>query len=74
MYILEGGYSAFFKANPTRCYPMNYVEMGDKAHEDACERGLSKIKKRSKIGRAATFGVFGRMPVVNQSPDRKVTL
>ena len=74
MYILEGGYSAFFKANPTRCFPMSYVEMGAKEHEIACELGLSKIKKRSKIGRAATFGVFGRVATGDQSPERKVTL
>jgi M-phase inducer tyrosine phosphatase len=76
MYILEGGYSAFFKSNPTRCFPMSYVEMGAKEHEVACELGLSRIKKRSKIGRAATFGVFGRPAAAGepQSPERKVTL
>jgi M-phase inducer tyrosine phosphatase len=70
LYILEGGYSAFFKTHPTRCFPQSYVEMGAKEHERACERGLSKIRQRSKIGRAATFAAFGRpaAPIAESPP------
>lgn len=59
MYILEGGYSAFFSEYKDHCYPQSYIKMGDKAHEHACERGLGKIKQRSKLARASTF-TFGQ--------------
>lgn len=43
-----------------RCFPQNYVEMNDKEYENACERGLGRIKQqRSKLGRAQTFA-FGQ--------------
>ncbi|MCJ1249246.1 cell division cycle 25 [Trapelia coarctata] len=59
-YILDGGYSAFFKEHRVRCFPQNYVEMNDKEYENACERGLGRIKQqRSKLGRAQTFA-FGQ--------------
>ncbi|KAI5283566.1 cell division cycle- protein, partial [Ascosphaera aggregata] len=59
MYILEGGYSAFFSEYKNHCFPQSYIKMGDKAHEFACERGLGKIKQRSKLARASTF-TFGQ--------------
>ncbi|KAI5294429.1 cell division cycle 25 [Ascosphaera acerosa] len=81
MYILEGGYSAFFSEYKNHCYPQSYIRMGDKAHEFACERGLGKIKKRSKLARASTFtfGQDDRMtmpklsfsnPRIDESPTR----
>lgn len=60
MYILDGGYSAFFLQNKLRCFPPNYVEMGAKEHANACERGLGRIKQqRGKLSRAQTFA-FGQ--------------
>ena len=60
IYILDGGYSSFFKQYKDRCFPQNYVEMNDKAHEADCERGLGRIKQpRAKLGRAQTFA-FGQ--------------
>ena len=60
VYILDGGYSAFFKEHKIRCFPQSYVEMNDKAHASACERGLGRIKQqRAKLGRAQTFA-FGQ--------------
>lgn len=60
MYILDGGYSAFFLQNRLRCFPPNYVEMGAKEHASACERGLGRIKQqRGKLSRAQTFA-FGQ--------------
>ncbi|KAI1908790.1 m-phase inducer phosphatase [Ophidiomyces ophidiicola] len=59
MYILYGGYSAFFSEHRSLCYPQNYVEMAAKEHEFACERGLGKVKQRSKLSRAQTFA-FGQ--------------
>lgn len=60
MYILDGGYSAFFLQNRVRCHPQNYVEMGAKEHANACERGLGRMKQqRGKLSRAQTFA-FGQ--------------
>jgi M-phase inducer tyrosine phosphatase len=54
-YILDGGYSSFFKAHQTRCFPQNYVEMDAKEYEHACEKGMNKLRQRGKLGRAHTF-------------------
>lgn len=55
MYILDGGYSAFFKENRSKCQPQNYVEMSDLRHEQACERGMARVKQRQKLFRHQTF-------------------
>jgi M-phase inducer tyrosine phosphatase len=70
VYILEGGYSSFFKEHKARCFPQNYVEMDDKQHENACEQGLGRMKQqRKKLGRAQTFA-FGQhgSPSLMDSP------
>ncbi|KAJ5088404.1 hypothetical protein N7456_012020 [Penicillium angulare] len=69
MYILDGGYSAFYAEHRSLCYPQNYVEMSAKEHEFACERGLGKVKQRSKLNRAQTFA-FGQhsSPGMEDSP------
>ncbi|KAF2218816.1 hypothetical protein BDZ85DRAFT_244478 [Elsinoe ampelina] len=59
MYILDGGYSQFFKLHRTKCFPQNYVEMEHKDHEQACEKGMGKLKQRAKLSRAQTFA-FGQ--------------
>jgi M-phase inducer tyrosine phosphatase len=59
MYILDGGYSRFYSEQPSKCYPQNYVEMNDERHEQACERGMAKVKSRPKLFRAQTFA-FGQ--------------
>lgn len=60
LYILDGGYSKFFAQNPSKCYPQNYVEMNDTRHEQACERGMAKVKQqRQKLFRHQTFA-FGQ--------------
>ncbi|KAI5310016.1 cell division cycle 25 [Ascosphaera atra] len=59
MYILDGGYSAFFSEYRDLCFPQSYIKMGDKNHEFACERGLGQLKNRSKLARASTF-TFGQ--------------
>lgn len=60
VYILDGGYSSFFKDHKVRCFPQNYVEMNDKEHVNACERGLGKVRQtRVKLARAQTFA-FGQ--------------
>ncbi len=60
VYILDGGYSSFFRDHKYRCCPQNYVEMDAKEHANACERGLGRIKQqRAKLSRAQTFA-FGQ--------------
>lgn len=75
VYILDGGYSSFFMDHRYRCFPQNYVEMAAKEHENACERGLGKIKQqRAKLGRAQTFAFGqGNHPVDNSptAPNRQ---
>lgn len=72
VYILDGGYSSFFKDHKNRCFPQHYVEMNDKEHATACERGLGKIKQqRAKLGRAATFA-FGSCSQMHESPTAPV--
>ncbi|KAK2020650.1 rhodanese-like domain-containing protein [Colletotrichum zoysiae] len=68
VYILEGGYSGFFAEHRCRCYPQNYVEMSDEAHQRTCERELGRLKNpRKGFGRAQTFA-FGESCGVDQSP------
>lgn len=60
VYILDGGYSAFFNEHRERCSPQNYVEMHAKEHAFTCEREMGKLRQnRGKLGRAQTFAVFG---------------
>ena len=69
VYILDGGYSSFFVDHKFRCYPQNYVEMADKEHTSACERGLGRIKQqRSKLCRAQTFAFGEHGQHVDDSP------
>lgn len=68
MYILEGGYSSFFAEHRSLCFPQNYVEMSAKEHEFACERGLGKVKQRSKLSRAQTFAFGQQSPEMEDSP------
>lgn len=67
-YILDGGYSTFFKDHQDRCYPQNYVEMDAKEYAMDCERGLGKVKQRSKLVRAQTFAFGQHSPQIDSSP------
>ncbi|KAL9124858.1 MAG: hypothetical protein Q9217_005863 [Psora testacea] len=69
VYILDGGYSAFFAHHKLRCSPQNYVEMGDKKHENACERGMGRVKQqRTKLSRAQTFAFGQHEQSMDDSP------
>ncbi|ODA83795.1 hypothetical protein RJ55_02311 [Drechmeria coniospora] len=65
VYILDGGYSEFFKEHRNRCFPPEYVEMSDEKHQRTCEREMGRLKARKGLGRAQTFA-FGQR--VNDSP------
>lgn len=70
VYILDGGYSAFFKLHQSRCFPQNYVGMEDAKHEHAMERGLGKMKQRKPLQRSVTYA-FGQSPCsAEDSPIR----
>ena len=59
VYILEGGYSGFYREHSNRCEPQRYIEMNDALHRSACEREMGKFRRSAKLGRAQsyTFGV-----------------
>lgn len=59
VYILDGGYSSFYESHRTRCFPQSYLKMDEKGHEDSCERGMNRLRQRSKLSRAQTFA-FGQ--------------
>ncbi|KAF4989701.1 hypothetical protein FDECE_14616 [Fusarium decemcellulare] len=68
VYILDGGYSGFFAEHRGRCYPQEYVEMSDEAHQRTCEREMGRLKSRKGLGRAATFAFGQREHCVDESP------
>jgi M-phase inducer tyrosine phosphatase len=68
VYILEGGYSAFFAEHRGRCYPPEYVEMSDAKHQRTCEREMGRLKSRKGLSRAQTFAFGQREPCVDESP------
>ena len=68
LYILEGGYSAFYSDYRSRCFPQDYKRMDDEEHSFACERGLGKVKQRAKMIRAQTFAFGDRSPQMEDSP------
>ncbi|KAF2876800.1 hypothetical protein BDV95DRAFT_602760 [Massariosphaeria phaeospora] len=59
VYILDGGYSSFYGSHRTRCFPQNYLKMDAEGHKNACERGMNKLRQRTKLSRAQTFA-FGQ--------------
>lgn len=68
VYILDGGYSAFFSEHRARCYPPEYVEMSDEKHQRTCEREMGRLKQRKGFGRAQTFAFGQREPCEMDSP------
>lgn len=68
VYILDGGYSGFFAEHRCRCYPQEYVEMSDEAHQRTCEREMGRLKSRKGLSRAQTFAFGQRERCVEESP------
>ena len=71
VYILDGGYSAFFKVHRSRCFPPHYVEMEDEKHEQAMERGLGKMKQRKPLQRSQTYAFGQNSCQAQDSPSRQ---
>ena len=68
VYILDGGYSAFFAEHRRRCFPPAYVEMSDEKHQRTCEREMGRLKSRKGFARAQTFAFGQRGVSVHDSP------
>ncbi|KXX80808.1 M-phase inducer phosphatase [Madurella mycetomatis] len=69
VYILDGGYSAFFNEHRERCYPQAYVEMNAAEHVNTCEREMGRLRQnRRGLGRAQTFAFGQQDPTVQDSP------
>ncbi|CAD6454014.1 e56d127f-d170-4fcd-a9d3-82de1d748a83 [Sclerotinia trifoliorum] len=68
VYILDGGYSAFFTEHQGRCFPQNYVEMDAKEHAYTCEREMGRLRhNRTKLSRAHTYAI-GQHGQIDDSP------
>ena len=59
VYLLDGGYSNFFKSHPEHCEPRGYVEMKDARFVARCEDDLSQSRKTWK--RHKSFGDVGSL-------------
>jgi hypothetical protein len=68
VYILDGGYSAFYASYRTRCEPQNYLQMDAPSHEASCEKGMNKLRQRSKLNRAQTFAYGMQTCQMEDSP------
>ncbi|THU90694.1 hypothetical protein K435DRAFT_672666 [Dendrothele bispora CBS 962.96] len=54
LYILEGGYSAYFKRSPQHCEPQGYVSMDDPLHAASRRGDLDQFRK-AKFGRHKSY-------------------
>ncbi|KAL2193757.1 Rhodanese-like domain-containing protein [Corynascus similis CBS 632.67] len=69
IYILDGGYSAFFAEHRERCYPQAYVEMNAAEHVNTCEREMNRLRQnRRGFGRAQTYAFGQQDPGLQDSP------
>ncbi|KAF9009423.1 hypothetical protein BDQ17DRAFT_1235420 [Cyathus striatus] len=60
VYILEGGYCQYFKSNPIRCEPQNYVTMDDPNYASSRREDLDQFRK-TRFGRHKSYA-YGDMP------------
>lgn len=72
VYILSGGYSAFWKkGDQLRCEPRAYIEMSDAAHTRTCEKEMGRFRRNTKFTRTQsfTYGVLSSSSSVSASAD-----
>lgn len=60
VYVLEGGYCAYYKHSAGRCHPQGYVTMDDPSHAVSRREDLDQFRK-AKFGRTKsyTYGDLG---------------
>jgi len=54
LYLLEGGYSNFFKEKPAYCEPQGYISMFDKNYLNECKQSLRRRKTLPRSSSAST--------------------
>lgn len=54
VYILEGGYCAYYKHSANRCQPLGYVTMDDPSHALSRREDLDQFRK-AKFGRTKSY-------------------
>lgn len=54
VYILEGGYCAYYKHSASRCQPQDYVTMDDPSHALSRREDLDQFRK-AKFGRTKSY-------------------
>ncbi|KAF8979256.1 cell division cycle- protein [Entomortierella lignicola] len=57
VYVMQGGYSGFFKENKTYCWPEAYVEMQDEKHAKEFEEHMRSFGR--EFSRSASKGFLG---------------
>ncbi|KAF9169454.1 cell division cycle- protein [Mortierella sp. AD010] len=57
VYVMQGGYSGFFKENKTYCWPEAYVEMQDEKHSKEFEEHMRTFGR--EFSRSASKGFLG---------------
>jgi M-phase inducer tyrosine phosphatase len=72
IYVLEGGYSAFFDLHKLRCEPQNYVEMDDETHKHTCEREMRKFRRNGKFFHRASIMSAPKPEGPDSSPSARV--
>ncbi|KAI0070358.1 hypothetical protein K474DRAFT_1608847 [Panus rudis PR-1116 ss-1] len=66
VYILEGGYCAYYKASSTRCQPQGYVQMDDPKYAASRREDLDHFRK-AKFGRTKSYAYGdGKMSLTAQ--------
>ncbi|GJJ11961.1 hypothetical protein Clacol_006199 [Clathrus columnatus] len=55
MYILEGGYSQFYKDFPTYCEPLGYVQMDDPAYTETRDADMDNFRRCGKWARTQSY-------------------
>lgn len=55
VYILEGGYSRYFRASGARCQPPAYVPMDDPQHKVSAKTGMELFERKTKFGRTKSY-------------------
>lgn len=56
VYVLNGGYCAYWqKGDRSKCDPMAYIEMNDKAHVRTCEKEMGKFRRNTKFTRTQSY-------------------